>query len=116
MVGDAGQPYLRKVKGLGERLDPQIVIQFCGFLSGVSNLQFTSRTLQPKSSLVALPKYLVESLAWRTLSPVPSKVRLASEWRPTLHRRDRTGELPSKPFMRRPKKQNTSSPGSHGQC
>jgi IclR helix-turn-helix domain len=120
-------------------------------------------------SFVALPKYLLQSLAWRTLKPVPRaafvelvdiyngvnngwlgmsvrnlatainvsrataaralqeltergfieqtrrsafscKVRLPSEWRLTLHRCDRSGELPSKAFTRwRPEEQNTGS-------
>jgi hypothetical protein len=122
---------------------------------------------------VALPKYLLGSLAWRTLKPVPRaafvelaglynglnngwlamsartlataitvsrataaraleeltargfieqtrtgafscRIRLASEWRLTLHRCDRTGDLPSKAFTRwRPENQNTVSPESH---
>jgi hypothetical protein len=124
-------------------------------------------------SFVALPKYMRESLAWRTLKPVPRaafvelvglyngknngwlamsartlsvainvsrataaralkeltergfieqtrrggfscKIRLASEWRLTMHHCDRTHEMPSKAFMRwRPEKQNAASPESH---
>jgi hypothetical protein len=124
-------------------------------------------------SFVALPKYMLQSLAWRTLKPVPRaafvelvglyngvnngwlamsartlatainvsrptaaraleeltargfiektragafscKIRLASEWRLTMHRCDRTHDLPSKAFMRwRPEKQSTVSPQSH---
>src|SRR5262245_8023627 len=124
-------------------------------------------------SFVALPNYMRESLAWRTLKPVeraalveiigiykgvnngwlamstrrlaaainvsrataarahqeltergfiektrPSafscKVRLASEWRLTIHPCDRTKEIASKAFMRwRPKEQDTASSGNH---
>jgi hypothetical protein len=124
-------------------------------------------------SFVAIPNFLRQSLAWRTLMPVPRaafvelvgvyngvnngwlamsartlgaainvsrataaralkeltergfieqtrpsafscKVRLASEWRLTLYRCDRTGELPSKAFMRwRPNEQDTASSGRH---
>jgi hypothetical protein len=97
MVGDAGQPYSRKIKNLGGRLDPPIVIWFCGLLTVMSNLQFTSKTLRPKSSFVALPKYL--------------------EWRLTFYRCDRKGALTPIALKRwRPEKQNTASPGSHGQC
>ena len=124
-------------------------------------------------SFVALPKYLLDSLAWRTLKPVPRaafvelvglyngvnngwlamsartlatainvsrataaralmeltergfieqtrcgaftcKLRLASEWRLTLHHCDKTGDLPSKAYTKwRPENQTTVSPGSH---
>jgi hypothetical protein len=36
-----GQPWSRKIRDLAEKLDPQFVMPFCGFLCGVSNLQFT---------------------------------------------------------------------------
>jgi hypothetical protein len=122
---------------------------------------------------VALPKYMRESLAWRTLKPVPRtafvelaglyngvnngwlamsartlatainvsrataaralmeltergfieqtrcgaftcKLRLASEWRLTLHHCDKTGDLPSKAYTKwRPENQATVSPGNH---
>lgn len=124
-------------------------------------------------NFVGLPRYLLNSLAWRTLKPVPRtafvellgiynghnngglamsartlsaainvsrataaralaeltergfieqtrcgafscKVRLASEWRVTLHHCDRTHGVPSKAFMRwRPENQATVSRGSH---
>jgi hypothetical protein len=117
MVGDAGQPYSRKIKNLGGRLDSQIITRFCGFLNVVSNLQFTDKTPQPKSSFVALPKYLVESLAWRGLKPVPRPafVELLGFNRTTKWRR--ATSAPALPSGSVPKKQTTASSGSHvGQC